>query len=268
MNLLTTPLHKQFAVVGALCALLAIPVQAQIQASFFDTFVPGTFGDAGSFVTNYTVTTTDLGTFSAAGNSKLVLAISTKTDSDPGGAATSITYNGAGMTLANDGVNTAQQTYQRTQQSIWYLDNVASDGDLVLNFDAATEGFALRLFALDNTETGVQLVADRKVAGDGVAPTLAPTASQSFLLYDVSRNAFGTSHTNLSDFDSNEFAFGGRGDSMGLWDIVGAGTYSPNVSGDNSNGGWVGAGFTIVPEPNTFFLVGGLGLALLLRRRR
>lgn len=241
----------------------AATAQVALESTIFSySEAPGTYQDPLTYVNSFTVDAATISgqSFSAAGNDKLVLVLSTKSSDSAGGAATSISYNGISLTSAQ------QQTSGLAQHSIWYLDNVASDGDLSVSLDAGIEGWALRMFALDGTAAGVQDVAHNEDIN--TLPTLTTTTASSFLVYDASRNFGGLSYGG-SQFDSDYYSYGGRGRSLALWDVpTTSGNFSDTISGMNGSGGIIGASFEAVPEPSAALLIGGLGVLTLLRRRR
>lgn len=234
---------------------------------FFDTYVPGTYvsdSQVDNAVTSFTINAADLGTqsFSAAGNDKLVLAISTKWASNSGGAVTSLTYDGASLT------NVVARKSNRAQDEIWYLDNVSSDGDINLTFDSVTEGFAIYLFALNGTKAGFQDSAEANgtLSGANLTPELTSTVAGSFVLWEVSDNWGVVSYG--GDYSTVASTFGGRGGSRGLWNIEGAaGTFQEAHTGGRSDTGQVGAVFEAIPEPSAA-LFGVFCALMLLRRRR
>ncbi|MFU8848548.1 MAG: PEP-CTERM sorting domain-containing protein [Opitutales bacterium] len=236
-----------------------------IDSIFTSTYVPGTYvidSQVDNAVTSFTIPLSDLTTagFSASGNDKLVLSISTKWASNPGGAVTALSYDGNALTQA------VAQTGQRTRGEIWYLDNVGSDGDISFTFDAVTEGFAIRLFALDGAAAGVTSTGNKAQTSDGVLPTLSASSS-AFVLWEASIHRGTTNIDN--DYNDSSFTWGGRGGSSAFWDIEAAGgTFDANVINTRTDGSFVGASFAAVPEPSAALLIGGLGLLMLLRRRR
>jgi hypothetical protein len=221
--------------------------------------------DATTWLSSFTFTSAELGTFAAAGSDKLVLQISTKNDSNAGAAVSSLTYGGSSLT------NVFQDTYSRSQQEFWYLDNVSSDGDLVINLASDTQALGLRLFALNGTAAG--FVGDTNsvaaVQDNQSLPSLT-TSKEAFVLWDASGNRSTTSVT-TGTYSTDDLQFGGRGSTRGIWGIeTAAGTFTETINyTNNSGGGITGIAFEAVPEPGSFALLAGMfGLTWVMLRRR
>lgn len=259
---------KNLTFLGLAATLSLGAVNGQVvinDTSAGNVFEPGTFQDSGTFVSSFTVASSDpaLSGFSATGTDKLLLAISTKTNSSGGGAVSSLTYGGASMTSA------VTHTAQRGQDELWYLDNVASDGDIDLTFDADTEAFMISLYSLNGTVAGGPQDSAAENAGDGIFPELTSTVDDSFVFWQVSGNRDSLDYSGT--YSTVKQGFGGRGDARALWNIEGtAGTFQETLDGNFSNaGGRIGAVFEAVPEPSSFALLAGMfGLTWVMLRRR
>ena len=96
--------------------------------------------------------------FTAAGTDKLVAVISLHNSSATTAPVTGVTYGGASLNLVvgNEGAGYSKNT-------IYYLDNVTTDGDLVIDFDDSTENIdevGVQLFALNGLPSGTAYAAE------------------------------------------------------------------------------------------------------------
>jgi hypothetical protein len=145
---------------------------------------------------------------------------------------------------------------------MWYLDDVASDGDLVINFgtNGLTTDVGFSIFALDG------LVSGGPTAGAVQANTNTPTinfgAGGGFVLQTAGRN--NQSLTTDPDY-TVDFNYSTGSTRLMSQHLVtqSAGDVTPG----NTNGARVATfAWAAIPEPSTA-LLGGLGLLALLRRR-
>lgn len=280
--------RKRSTFAAALVAVVALGASASFSFgssvlvnSTFQGGAQGTYSESTQpdWFSSSTISSTTLSGagFSASGSDKLVVSIATKNGSSPGGSVTSMTYDGSSLSPVGLGTT----TFSRTYQNLFYLDNVASDGDLSINFSKATEAYAVYLFALDGTAAGVGNTISEQAANatEVTSPTLTSTTDNAFLLWEVDRNSGGSnplavaSTSGSASYDTQTSSYGGRGKSMAVWTTgENAGDYTITVNGSNGTGGFVGASFeaaTSVPAPASGALaLLGLGVLLVASRRR
>ena len=249
--------------------------------------VPPALVDEGGGIYSYTFTS--LGAFTAAGADKLVLGFQNKDfGAVAGPAVTEVTYDGVALSEA------IQANSLRQRNSIFYLDNVATDGDLVVRFtDGPTSNqasYVFGLYALDNTLPGVgdtvtatHLSPDSLAAG-GPSVNVPATSPTAFVLNLWARNNGNLELTGpagfTEDVDLSVPTDGGALASVFASGIFpGPGSYNTVVSGLGGStpaATMVGAAFESVPaaspipEPSTvaLILLGLCGLGLHRLRRR
>ena len=210
--------------------------------------------------------------FSAAGHGKLVMVLSGKNE-DQGGESdfagapvTSITYDGVALNQAtfHDGGGST-----RVSVGIYYLDNVASDGILRIEFsDANQTEFGFGLYALDGLKAGVQ---DVQEGTSDAAATVSLTTADGFLVQEAARNnqslTGGGGYTTLYSYSVQSY----RG--LSQYQVVngtGPGSYFAPINNTGSFKYIAGAAFEgadVIPEPSVA-LLGALGTVLLIRRKR
>jgi hypothetical protein len=227
--------------------------------------------DEGSGVYSYTFNSTALAGFSASGTDKLVVGVMNKDHTSVAGPlVSSVTYNSEGLTQA------VQVALLRVRNSIFYLDNVGSDGDLKITFSDGTTsnqtGYIIGLYALNGTATGVAHTASQS----GTGASVNVSTSSGFVLDLWSRNNGSLELIVPSDFteDIDEVVSVTGGALVGVFAssiTTSAGSYLASVSGTDGNTGMVGAAFdaaAVIPEPSSTLLIGLSSLTLLIRRRR
>jgi hypothetical protein len=271
-------MQKALNTIICLLSLAAVPY-ASGAVILQDTYAPGaplgipTDIDPGVGVTfGYEINLNPTTEFSAAGHGKLVMTLSGKNE-DQGGESdfagapvTSITYNGVSLTQAmfHDGGGS-----NRVSVGIYYLDNVATDGTLRIEFaDANQTEFGFGLYALDGLKTGVQ---DVQEGTSDTAATVSLTTSSGFLVQEAARNnqslTGGGGYTTLYNYSVQSY----RGLSQyQVIDGTGPDSYFAPINNTGSFKYIAGAAFEAVPEPSTFLLAafGLLGLIGFGRRRK
>lgn len=256
-----------------LAALAAVPC-AQAAVILQDTYAPaaplGIPNDLGGGIPGYEINLDTTTQFSAAGHGKLVMVLSSKNE-DQGGESdfagapvTSITYDAVALSEAifHDGAGS-----QRVSVGIYFLDNVATDGTLRIEFsDFNQTEFGFGLYALDGLKTGVQDFAE------GTSDTAAAvdlTTSNGFLVQEAARNnqslTGGGGYTTLYDYEVQSYR--GLSQYQVIDDGSGPGTYFAPINNTGSFKYIAGAAFEAIPEPSVTIL-GTLGSLLLLRRKR
>lgn len=237
-----------------------------------DTYAPvaplGIPGALSGGKIGYEITLNTATEFSAAGHDKLVMVLSGKNE-DQGGEGdfagapvTSITYDGVALTQAmfHDGGGST-----RVSVGIFYLDNVATDGTLRIEFaDANQTEFGFGLYAVDGLKAGVQ---DVQEGTSDSAATVSLTTSSGFLVQEAARNnqslTGGGDYTTLYNYSVQSY----RGLSQyQVVDGTGPGTYFAPINNSGSFKYIAGAAFEAVPEPASLALL-GLGGLLMLRRK-
>jgi hypothetical protein len=210
--------------------------------------------------------------FSAAGHDKLVLSYTTKSEfniaggQDSGGKPfSSISFNGQSLTE----IQTIDNS-NRATGGMWYLDNVITDGTLRLVIDSASSSqaithFGVGLYALDGTKLGFQ---DSATGSDDIASTVSVTTSSAFVLQDAARNNQSLTAVGDDDWVTNFDYSNDSYEALQQYQIT---TATGDYFAPTGNGATklvMGASFEAVPEPSAVFLIGGLGILVLLRRRR
>ncbi len=140
------------------------PAPATIVDSFsyrFD-FAPGTANnsttDPGGAPQPLSISTTG---FSAAGSGKLVVVLSVHNSAFSVAPVTGLTYGGASLNLVTGAY------FNATRNVIYYLDNVATDGDLVISFTNPPniDEVGVALFAVNGLEPGTAYASESKASG-------------------------------------------------------------------------------------------------------
>jgi hypothetical protein len=215
--------------------------------------------NAGLF--SYTFTNAQLNSFTAAGTGKLVFGYTSRynTTGQGGALPTTVSYGGVNL------VELGKANVDRGTAGMWYLDNVASDGNLVINFgtNGLTSDVGFSIFALDGLVSGGPTAG--AVQGNANTPTINFGAGGGFVLQTAARN--NQSLTADSDY-TVDFNYSNSSAKLMSQHLVtqSAGDVTPG----DTNGArvatfaWAAAA---IPEPSTA-LLGGLGLLALLRRRR
>ena len=187
-----------------------------------------------------------------------------------------------------------QSTSFRQRNSVFYLDNPASDGNLVVTFNDSSPSqqaqWILGLYALNGTATGVgdTVTETHNVSGGNLAdggPTVTVTESDSFVLNLYARNngnleldspiPLFTEDVDVSVNNPN------GGNLVGVFAsaiVDSPGDYSTTVTGIGGTtpaATMVGVVFeagttppTAIPEPSSIILLSAGGLSLVMRRRR
>lgn len=256
-------------------AALALMASAHGAVILQDSYAPaaplgipgGLSGGAIGYEVNLNTTTE----FSAAGHGKLIMVMSGKNE-DQGGESdfagapvTSITYGGVSLNQAmfHDGGGS-----HRVSVGIYYLDNVAADGTLRIEFaDANQTEFGFGLYAVDGLKTGVQDVAEGTSDSDA---EVTLTTSSGFLVQEAARNnqsmTGGGGYTTLYSYSVQSY----RGLSQyQVIDGTGPGDYFAPINNTGSFKYIAGAAFEAEAVPEPASLAGGLfGLTLIAGRRR
>ena len=247
---------------------------AQAAVVLQDTYAPGsplgvpTLLDGGTGPFGYEINLNTTTEFSAAGHGKLVMVLSSKNE-DQGGESdfagapvASITYDGVSLNEAmfHNGGGT-----DRVSVGIYYLDNVASDGTLRIEFaDGNQTEFGYGLYALDGLKLGVQDVAE---GTSDSAATVSVTTSEGFVVQEAARNnqslSGGGGYTTLYNYSVQSY----RG--LSQYQITtAAGDYFAPINNTGSFKYVGGAAFEAIPEPSSSLLaISGLAF-LCLRRQR
>ena len=127
--------------------------------------------------------------FTAAGTSKLVAVVSLDNSSRPVAPVTEITYGGVSI-IANVAGGNSPAGATSTRQMVFYLDNVATDGNLVLTWDSGNvDEVSVALFALNGAQTGTASYSELKT---GNATLSAFNATQGDFLVGVGQRNNGT----------------------------------------------------------------------------
>jgi hypothetical protein len=202
----------------------------------------------------WTLNSTELGDFDAAGSDKLVLTFGGENQTS---GFDEVSYGGVALTRIVFAEPGGQDV------SIWYLDNPGS-GDLIVDL-VAGNGIGLSVLALSNTATGF---ATTGLNASGSSTSLTTTGPDSFIVAAGEKNngnsldlAPGSTLTQVYSGDAGSSSHGSAYQQVAL-----SGTLvTPSFT---SAEGVVAVEFLSVPEPSTTSLLGLGGLALILRRRR
>lgn len=261
MNRITTT----FSILAAVAALM-IAGSAKAAVILQSSFNNGgeALAPTGDGSGNYSYDFSSLGSFAAAGTGKLVLGYTSRNSPtvEGGAAPTSITYGGAALS------EVGQDGGARGRTGIWYLDNVTTDGDLVINFgtDGATTDVGFSLFALNG------LVAGTATSGGslstGASPTVNLGSAGGFALSTAARNNQSLTGDSNYTLDYNYSNGSNRLLSQHLVTSSG-GDVTASVGNTSSESitayGWDASA---VPEPASASLaLLGLGGLLITRRR-
>lgn len=182
-----------------------LPLSSHGEAVLQDSYAPQVAGGAptqldggtGPFGYEIELTTED---FSAAGHGKLVMVYSGKDENggDLAGAPVArVTYGGAELTEA---FFSADELVDRVSIGIYYLDNVARDGNLRIELaDEFQSEYGFGLYALDGLQAGVQDVS----SGSGALieeATVTVTTDSGFVVQEAARN-----NQSLADDPDDDF---------------------------------------------------------------
>ncbi len=255
---------KCLASIGiSLLAVSSAYALVNIQSSFSNggvALAPTEDVDTGEF--SYTFTNTQLSSFTATGSEKLVFGFSSRDGAGNGGALpTSVTYGGVSLQFVG-----GAQNANRATVGIWYLDNVASDGDLVIDFgtNGSTASMGFSMFALDGLVAG-GATTGATVRSNEPTPIILG-AGGGFVLGQFAGN--NVTQTTTSGY-TEDFSYRVGSDGLGSQHLVtqDAGDYTLTSFGGNNTRVATYA-WAAIPEPSSFALIGLAGLALLRRRRR
>ena len=234
-------------------ALLAVSGTSQGAITLVDTLAVTSTDD----LTSYTI---DASTLSIIGASKLVVTVGTEGVANTGpNAISSITYAGTALTLAGTGGG--------NRSNLWYVDlsgKTLVGTDFVLTFSGTNTGYGFGAYALSGTAEGVSSTA---VTSTTTLTANPPTAGE-FLIASYSRNnaiAAGGDLTELFD-QGLESTY----QAASLYkQLTASGSQDYSVTGMNGTGATVAATFEAapIPEPSAA-LLGGIGLLMLMRRKR
>ena len=242
-----------------------------------DTYAPavplGAPTDIGGGTFGYEINLDPTTQFSAAGHGKLVMVLSGKDENGgdlAGAPVTGITYDNADLTpiLFNQDGN-------RVSVGIYYLDNVASDGTLRIEFaDGNQSEFGFGLYALDGLKADFQDSATVGGSGDivsGAAVTV--TTSEGFVVQEAARNNQSLTASGTDDWETL-YDFNGPQSYQALsqYQLTTApGSYFAPINNTGRFKRISAAAFeaeeVLIPEP-TSLLVGAIGLGGLIARRR
>lgn len=241
--------------------LLTFTTAALIGSSADAAVVVDSFVDIGanaSNVTPYTVTGSNLGSFTVGTSDKLIVALAGRQVSD-----TSVTYGGALLE-----VGAAEFSLGNNDGSgfVFYLDDPISDGDLVIT--GAHNSMHISLYAVSGLADGgpVQVASDTSDSGDvpaGVDISLTTGSAGGFVVASVGASGTSATPTVTGGTVSTNFGRGGNA----AWIDGGSTTYNFTTPVDRNAG--VMVEFAAVPEPGSGSLaLLGLGGLLITRRRR
>ncbi|QTN34349.1 PEP-CTERM sorting domain-containing protein [Akkermansiaceae bacterium] len=157
--------------------------------------------------------------------------------------------------------------------SIFYLDNVATDGILRVELSSSiTQAMGFGLYAVDGLKAGVQDTGATNSFGAPANATVSMTTDSGFYVHQAARNNQSLADS-VDDYETlyNYSVDNYRG--LAQYQVTAAaGDYLAPVNNTGANaGGAVAAAFeaaAAVPEPSSIALLGLGGLALILRRRR
>ncbi len=216
----------------------------------------------------YTVSAASLGSFDATAGDKLVLGYtSRRIDPFPDGNVSQSGAPLASITIGSASLNLVEQiTGGRINHSIWYLDNVPANGDLVFNLGSsnATDVIGFSLYSISGLVAGTAASSGSSL-GSAAVPTVELGAGGGFVFNATARN-----NSNVSGNDDYTVEWIDNSNVMrrGLHQYLvtaDGGSFAPD--GNNADGVQATAAFQAIPEPTTA-LLGGLGMLMLLRRRR
>lgn len=246
-------MKKNLITLAAICSLAGSATAATV-------ILDDSQSAAGATTGTNTLTITTAG-FDATASDKLVVGFGGRTAT---AAITGVTYNGVALVLGDD--------IQRTQgfAAIYYLDNVASNGNLVFTFNAnVNDTWAYGLFALSNTKDGGPF-ASANSGTDNLATTTLAGVDGGFVINATAIR--GNSVLTTTPTATGLFNVGNSRGGGAYWTNTSAATnYISSIGGagqSNTNNVGLTVSFEAIPEPSSAALFGLGALALIARRRR
>ena len=190
---------------------------AQLNSGYSSTNAGNDTGQLDNFWANAPITVTPSG-FTAAGSSKLVLGLTLYNSAALVAPLTSLTYGGVDL-LPNVAVGTSTTGNAYTRQFIFYLDNPAVDGNLVIGLDYTSrhvDEFAVVLFALNGTTAGAPYATESSGAQ---SPVQQNAAAGDFVFGLHTRNNVTSTVSNVPTYTSIPLRAGNMG-TVGAYRIV------------------------------------------------
>lgn len=224
--------------------------------------ISGTTDASGLF---RTITNASVGNLVASGSAKLVVGVNSRSN-----IPFTVTYGGVAMTPAVSQASSLNSGFA----AVFYLDNPMTDGDFVFtsavvnNFDRAN----LHAWALSGTAVGgpVGTVVDTSSTGNPIDMSITTGASGGFVIGSIGANG-GTPTTTFTPDSGSDFLYAfanTNSNGYAAWLGDTSGTYSMLRTNTSTAGGaGVMATFAPIPEPSAA-LLGGIGMLLMMRRRR
>lgn len=241
---------KQYHVIFGLVAGLAFWISTAATAAII-------LDDSGTFAVNsgvgssLTLTSADLQNFNANGSDKLVVTANAERSGASGnGDVTAMTYGGVSLTKIEGSSSSIRNV------SVWYLDDVIVSGDLVITFNNAS-GAGVSAVALSGTAAGF---ADSTLNG-----ALNTTAGDFVIAAAINNNAGNPPTANAPMTQLFSADTGSSGGAAGYAEATGP-TFTPSWGGATTEA-YVGASFTVIPEPASLMLLATGGVFLLSRHR-